>query len=44
MDPIELLQLCLQGSKDGAPDDLFVPRIFSTGDFENVWRTDRTRV
>jgi len=38
MDPIELLELCVRGSNTGAPDDLFVPRVFSPGEFEDLWR------
>lgn len=38
MDPIELLELCARGSEKGAPRDLVVPRIFTVGEFEDLWR------
>jgi len=44
MDPIDLLWLCRKGAYEGAPDDVFVPRLFSAGEFEGVWKTDRVQV
>jgi poly(A) polymerase len=44
MDPIELLQLCVRGSEQGAPDDLVVPRIFTAGEFEDLWRRNPAQV
>ena len=38
MDPIELLELCAKGAAEGAPEDLVVPRIFTQGEFEDLWR------
>ncbi len=38
MDPIELLELCAKGAQEGAPGDLVVPRLFSVGEFEDLWR------
>ena len=38
MDPIELLELCVVGAQKGAPDDIVVPRLFSAGEFEDVWK------
>jgi len=37
MQPIEILDLCLVAANKGAPDDVFVPRIFERGDYENMW-------
>ncbi len=44
MDPIELLELCRRGAFEGAPRDLVVPRVFSTGDFQAVWKRDPQKV
>jgi len=44
MDPIDLLLLCRKGAYEGAPDDIFVPHLFSAGEFEGVWKTDRVQV
>lgn len=44
MDPIELLTLCRRGAYEGAPDDILVPRLFSAGEFEAVWKTDPSQV
>jgi len=44
MDPIELLDLCREGAYKGAPKDVFVPRLFTSGDFENLWKRDPARV
>lgn len=44
MDPIELLELCLRGSQQGAPADLVVPRMFNAGDYEAMYRREPKRV
>lgn len=44
MDPIEVLELCREGALKGAPADLIVPRMFSAGDYEAMWRNDPARV
>jgi poly(A) polymerase len=44
MDPIEVLELCREGALKGAPADLVVPRMFSAGDYEAMWRNDPARV
>lgn len=44
MDPIELLELCRRGAYEGAPDDVIVPRLFGTGDFEAIWQRDPKKV
>ena len=44
MDPIELLQLCVKGSDEGAPNDLVVPRLFTAGEFEDLWRRNPAKV
>jgi len=44
MDPIELLELCVVGATEGAPDDIVVPRVFTAGEFEDVWRRAPARV
>lgn len=44
MDPIELLALCKRGAYEGAPKDLIVPQLFSTGEFDVTWRREPTRV
>lgn len=44
MDPIELLELCRRGSLEGAPPDIVVPRIFTAGEYEDLWRRDPKRV
>lgn len=44
MDPIEILELCREGAVKGAPIDLIVPKIFSTGDYEAMWKNDPAKV
>jgi poly(A) polymerase len=44
MDPIELLQLCAKGAEEGAPEDLVVPRLFTVGEFEDLWRRNPATV
>lgn len=44
MDPIEILQLCKQGSLEGAPGDLTVPGFFSAGDYELLWKREQKTV
>lgn len=44
MDPIELLELCRRGANEGVPSDLFVPNMFSFGEFETLWRNDAKKV
>jgi poly(A) polymerase len=44
MDPIEVLELCVAWASEGAPDDLVVPRLFSAGEFEAMWRKDPKHV
>ena len=44
MDPIEILELCRRGAHEGAPTDLFVPRLFSAGEFETLWRREPKKV
>lgn len=44
MDPIELLELCREGALQGAPKDLAVPRLFSAGEYEAMWKRDPARV
>lgn len=44
MDPIEVLDLCLRGAREGAPADVVVPHLFSAGEFEDLWRRDPKRV
>ncbi len=44
MDPIELLELCREGALKGAPKDVFVPRLFTPGDFESAWKRDPVQV
>jgi poly(A) polymerase len=44
MDPIELLSLCREGARVGAPRDLIVPRLFSAGEFEDLWRRNPRQV
>ena len=44
MDPIELLDLCREGAYRGAPKDIVVPRLFTPGEFEALWRRDPARV
>lgn len=39
-----MLELCRQGSLKGAPSDLIVPRTFSAGDYEAMWRRDPMKV
>lgn len=39
-----MLELCREGALKGAPADLFVPRTFSAGDYEAMWRNDPARV
>lgn len=41
MDPIELLELCRKGAHEGAPADIVVPRLFSAGEYEDLWRRER---
>lgn len=44
MDPIELLELCREGALKGAPKDVVVPRLFSPGEYEAMWKRDPARV
>jgi poly(A) polymerase len=44
MDPIELLQLCRDGALQGVPPGVTVPRLFTPGDFEDLWRRDHAQV
>lgn len=44
MDPIELLELCREGALKGAPKDVSVPRLFSAGEYEALWKRDPRRV
>lgn len=44
MDPIELLELCREGALKGAPKDLAVPRLFTPGEYESMWKRDPSRV
>lgn len=44
MDPIELLELCARGAREGAPSYINVPRLFSTGDYEALWRHEYKKV
>lgn len=44
MDPIELLELCVKGAEEGAPDDLIVPRIFTIGEYEDLYQRNPLRV
>ena len=44
MDPLELLDLCKRGALQGAPNDLIVPPVFRTGDFEDMWAREPDKV
>src|SRR5579864_3084013 len=44
MDPIQLLELCRKGAFEGAPAHIVVPRLFSTGEFEDAWRREPARL
>lgn len=40
MDPIEILAACRRAAETGAPAYITVPRIFSPGDYQAMWRRD----
>lgn len=44
MDPVEVVQLCVEGATKGAPTELVVPHIFAIGDYESMWRRDPVKV
>jgi len=44
MDPIEVLELCARASDEGAPSDVLVPHVFTSGDYEAMWRRDPDKV
>lgn len=44
MDPIEVIELCVQGARHGAPKDLVVPVFFSHGDYDLMWKDESKRV
>jgi len=44
MDPIELLELCKLGAHKGAPNYVTVPRLFTSGEYEALWRRDAPKV
>jgi poly(A) polymerase len=44
MDPLELLELCKRGAYEGAPQDIVVPRLFSAGEYEDLWRRESKQV
>jgi len=46
MDAIEIIDLCRQASYDaiGVPKDAWVPRTFSEGDYQNLWRAHPKQV
>jgi len=43
MEPIEVLELCVEGSLRGAPDDIVVPHIFSLGEYEQMYALNHDR-
>lgn len=44
MDPIEVIDLCRQAAHKGAPKDVFIPRVFSVGDYQDLWTREAKKV
>jgi poly(A) polymerase len=40
MDPIEVIDLCRHAAKNGMPKDVFVPRVFTVGEYQQLWRSE----
>lgn len=44
MDAIEVIDVCRQAAHRGAPKSVFAPRLFSVGDFQQLWLRDADKV
>lgn len=44
MDPIEVIDLCRLAAHKGAPKDVFIPRVFNAGYYQDLWTREAKRV
>ncbi len=44
MDPIDVIDLCRKAAHEGAPRDVFIPHVFSVGDYQELWNREPKKV
>ena len=44
MDPVDVIDLCRKAAHEGAPRDVFIPHVFSVGDYQELWLREPKKV